>query len=400
MNRNHIARQRIGLLLAAAVLPSSAMAQEAQTVTPPAVTPAPAEPAAAAPVPAASPTIQFAPNAPVVQTVPERPVVTETPEAEAPAADPAPARRVNRAAAPAPASRAARAAPPAAASAAPAAAPPVVSEPAAATAPAPIAAAAPSGVDPIAPAAAPVEAPVAEPKGDEVSSAAAWGTMGIVALAILGLVGFLLARRRRAKAAEHEETYYPPDEDAAVEAAAVAAAPTALVEQPAAVAPIVAADTGDAAGRPWLDIGLRPIRAGATAAGGSVEVALTVSNTGDLPAHDVRVSTWMLNSPQSSDNEHAMIEARANARTADIELEPGADQVVDSTLELTGEQLGGAFRPLVVAEARYPLPDGGEGRIAATFEIGVGDEVAPISTDGAGMREDVAARLQNVLERS
>jgi hypothetical protein len=214
-----------------------------------------------------------------------------------------------------------------------------------------------------------------------------WAPILLGGLIILGLIGFLMARRRTNEAV-YEEPYYAPAEES------VAAAPAAaFIEDPVAAAPIV-----EDASRPWIDVGLRPIRAGATDDGARVQLELTVSNSGDRPARDVRVSTWMLADAHGSDNEQALIDARTNAQTAAFDLAPGADRSVDTTLDLPRAAVNGSFRPLVVAEARYPLPDGTEGRIAATFEVGQGDEVAPIATDG--MHDDVGARLHEVLERS
>jgi hypothetical protein len=200
-----------------------------------------------------------------------------------------------------------------------------------------------------------------------MSSAAAWTMLAIPVIAILGLVAFLVSRRRRASAVAYEDTYYAPMEEA----------PVAL-EAEAYAAPVAAAVGSDAAGRPWIDIGLRPIRAE-----DALDVEVTVSNSGDAPAHDVRVSTWMLNGTESSDSERALIEARSGAQIATVDVAPGSDKSVDTTVALPGD----AATPILVAEARYPLPQGGEGRIAATFEIDV--------THG-----DVEARLHDVLERA
>ena len=63
-----------------------------------------------------------------------------------------------------------------------------------------------------------------------------------------------------------------------------------------------------------------------------------------------------------------------------------------------------AILPVVVADARYRLPDGTEGRTSATFEVGmsVGDEEAldPFPIDRtSGLLETVEARLHGDLER-
>jgi hypothetical protein len=356
MKQNHIARRvALGLLLGTAAIPAAA--QETQPVSPPILTPAPPpvttpEAAAPAPAPAASPSITFAPQSAVVQTVPPPPApppeatATEAPEAAAPA------RRTARA----PAPRATnRPAPQAAASPVAAPSPETVpAEPAAA----PVSAA-PLPVPAPAPAVAPAPVPAAQP--EDLSSAAAWGMLAIPVIAILALAAWLLSRRRRSRAEAYDDTYYAPVEET-------------VVEEPVAVAPVA-----DAAGRPWIDIGLRPVRAE-----DSLEVEVTVSNSGDAAAHDVKVSTWMLNGADSSDSERALIEARSDAQSATIDVAPGEDRSVDTSVALPDKA---AATPILVAEARYPLPMGGEGRIAATFEIDM--------TDG-----DAEARLHDVLERA
>lgn len=191
--------------------------------------------------------------------------------------------------------------------------------------------------------------------------------LGGTLVVILGLIGYLLVRRRRNKADTFDETYYAPAEEAPIAA------------EPAAAAPIAVAPDGDAAGRPWIDIGLRPVRAD-----DSLEIEVTVSNSGDSPAHDVRVSTWMLSGPESSEGEQALIEARSNAQVATVDVAQGGNKSVDTMLALPA----GARAPILVAEARYPLPGGGEGRIAASFEI-----------DANGKPGDVEARLHDVIER-
>jgi hypothetical protein len=358
MRQNHTARRvALGLLLGSVAIPAAA--QQTQPITPPVLTPVPPPAETPAPAPAASPSITFAPQAPVVQAVPPPPA--PPPEAAATEA-PAPRAIVTRQRTTRVEQRATRAAaavpaPTAAASpAAPAPVPTPVASPAA-----PEAAATP------APAPVATPAPAAAPAKEEMSSAAAWAMLAIPVLAILALIAFAVSRRRRASADTYEETYYEPVEE------------TPIAVEPAAYAAPVAAVVGDeATGRPWIDIGLRPIRAE-----DSLEVEVTVSNSGDAPAHGVRVSTWMLNGTESSEGEQALIEARSGAQIATVDVAAGDDRSVDTTVALPND----AATPILVAEARYPLPLGGEGRIAATFEIDV--------TEG-----DVEARLHDVLERA
>ncbi|GAO40634.1 hypothetical protein SCH01S_50_00010 [Sphingomonas changbaiensis NBRC 104936] len=212
--------------------------------------------------------------------------------------------------------------------------------------------------------AAPAPAPAAPPATGEVSSGAAWAMLAIPLIAILALVALFVSRRRRAAAHAYDDSYDTLAEEP-------------VFEQPAAVAPIPATAEAEA-GRPWIDIGLRPIRAE-----DSLEVEVTVSNSGDAPAHDVRISTWMLNGNESSEGEQALIDARSGAQIATVDVAPGDDRSVDTRVALPDE----AGTPILVAEARYPLPLGGEGRIAATFEIDVAEG-------------DAEARLHDVLERA
>ena len=360
MRQNHTAhRVALGLLLAGAAIPAAA--QDAQPVTPPIITPAPAPAATPAPAPTASPGITFAPQAPVVQAVPPPPA--PPPEAAATEA-PAPRATSTRQRTTQVQQRSVRTTTRSAASApsaaAPAAAAPAAVAPAPAPSPQPQITPAPEAAAPTAPA----TTPAAPPAQEEISSAAAWAFLAIPVIAILGLIALLVARRRRARAEAFDDTYYTPVEET-------------VVAEPVAAAP-VAAVADEAAGRPWIDIGLRPVRAE-----DGLDVEVTVSNSGDAPAHDVRVSTWMLNGAESSEGERALIEARSGAQIATVDVAPGDNESVDTTVALPSD----AGTPILVAEARYPLPMGGEGRIAATFEIDV-------------VEGDVEARLHDVLERA
>ena len=60
------------------------------------------------------------------------------------------------------------------------------------------------------------------------------------------------------------------------------------------------------------------------------------------------------------------------------------------------------LHPVVVADARYRLPDGGEGRTSASFAVGVpdGEELAHFGIDNpSGLHEDVVARPLGEPER-
>jgi hypothetical protein len=369
MTNNRIIKRGLpGLLLAAAAIPAAAQ----ETVTPPTITPAPAPSAtpapSPAPAPAATPSIEFAPQAPVVQTAP--PPAPPPESVRNPAPEPAAERTTRRSAAPTP-----RAAPAVRAEVAAPAAAPVETAPEAAApveTPAPVAAVAPADEQSAADQAAATPAPA---ETEEVSSGAAWAILGLALAAIVGLIAFLIMRRRKRSDSDmfdyDESVAEPePEPEVAIAPPMVAAAP--LVPETLAVVDHNAA-------RPWIDIGLRPIRAESD---GALDVEVTVSNSGEVEASDVRVSTWMLNAG-SSDGEQALIEARSDAQVATVDVAAGAEQAVDTRVNLPE----GTSSPLLVAEARYPLPSGGEGRIAATFEIAVGDETPE-------------ARLHDVIERA
>ena len=69
-----------------------------------------------------------------------------------------------------------------------------------------------------------------------------------------------------------------------------------------------------------------------------------------------------------------------------------------------GENLPDTFRPVVVADARYTLADGSEGRTSASFEIGVtpeeGEGLDPIELSRSSMHENVGAELHGEPQRA
>ena len=401
----------IALLLATIALPATPLlAQDIAPLATPAQAPAPA-PVASTPV-APPPVVRTAPD---VARVAPPPVVSTAPTVQAVPAEtarPAP-RTVNRAR-PAPVRRAA------AAEAAPVAAAPI-SAPATQ---APV-------IQPVAP---PPAAPVAAAPAETPAPAAAGGApiwpwlLGGIAL-LAALIGFGMSRRRRATDEEvyDEEAAYeePVAEPEYVEPAYIAPAPVAayaaepVIEEVAVVEPepemveAVVAAAEPVAERPWIELGMRPVRAGTDADDAVVEFELTVANAGTVAAEDVRISTWMFTAdPALSENERLMIEPPADSTLAQLDIAAGDGKRVDAAIALpkaglhqaAGEDRA-AFVPVVGAEARYRLPDGSEGLISASFAIGVpqgeGEAMAPFFLDGGpDMQENVEARLYGALERS
>jgi hypothetical protein len=218
-------------------------------------------------------------------------------------------------------------------------------------------------------------APVQE---DNRGSILPWLLAGLL---LVGAFAFFALRRRRADVVD--EVYEP--------------AP--VVEPVAAVAPVAAAVP---AGRPELELAMRPVRAGVTGDDARVEFELTVDNRGPVAAEDVRISTWML-AAGSSEAEQGLIEPRDPADTPPVTIAAGEARTVEASVALpTSEVEGDAVLPVVVADARYRLPDGSEGRTSASFAVGVpdGEELAHFGIDNpSGLHDDVVARPVGEVER-
>jgi hypothetical protein len=180
------------------------------------------------------------------------------------------------------------------------------------------------------------------------------------ALVVAGALALLFRRRRRAR---EEEVYYEE--------------PAAFVEREPMMAPPLAAEAPAAAavmetGQPALKLGMNPVRAGVNGAEAVVEFQLSVENEGTAPARDVRISTWMFpaGSEQQSEMERMLIDRPTGARLA--EVDPGDATRIETAVALPTEGLEtDSVLPVVVAEARYRLSDGSEGRTAASFAVGV-----------------------------
>jgi len=414
-------RIAIAALSAAILLPTAPVfGQDAPAASPPpVVTVSPPPPAIVAPPP---PPVSSAPP-PRINVVPQLPVTRAAPP---PAAAERPATRTTRAAAPRTAPRPRVAAPARQAAPAPA--------------PAPVAAAPAATPEASAPAAefAPLPPVVEEPVAVPVETPESGGSLMIwliagAALLIAGLV-FLALRRRSASDEVDEETYY---EEPAV---AVAAAPVAeqslaraepeiaaapLFVQPASETPAeaamaedatvdeadpadvdaLAADSEPVAGRPWLEFLLRPVRAGTSQDDTIVQFELTVGNTGTVAAKDVKISTWMFAAGAAGESqmERMLIEPPADATVSEIDIAAGDGTRVDGEISLPKAGLTDSVLPVVVADARYRLPDGSEGRTSASFAIGLpeGEGIAPFQLDRAsGLIESVEARLHGEPQRT
>jgi hypothetical protein len=422
-------RPATAALFAALVLPTAPVFAQDTTAAPPPVISAPP------PVIVAPP-----PPAPVAPTPPPVARVTPAP-APAPAASRTTTRTTSRtttrASAPArTATRAPARAPAAAPATAPAPAPAPVAQAPIETVPPPVA------VDIPPPPVAPVEEAPAE---QTMQSMLPWIIGGLALLAVLA--AFFLFRRRRPNEV-YEETYYepaPPRETvrepsfvAPIDVAPVAAEPILMpvhdpvpdarpVAQPVAEAindeaPLpppeeievgeadsadveaLAASSEPVAGRPWLEFLMRPMRAGTNRDNTIVQFELTVGNTGDVPARDVRISTWVVAAGEGTDNERSLIDPPADATVQQVAIDAGEGATVEAKIGLAKDGIDESVLPVVHADARYTLPDGSEGHTHASFVVGVPDsesgELQPFLTDrSSGLRENVEARLYGEPER-
>lgn len=395
-----------GLLLASAAF-TPGLAQEPQ---PPAATPPPTattpllEDTTVAP-PVAEPVAPVPPGAqasePVVNTrasgnEPADPNAAAAPARRQVARQAAP-RVVNRAAtrprAPTetPAPRAAPVATPIETSPAPApAAPP---EPVLQTAPSTPTATPPVAIEPVAPTPATEPAPATE-----INSVTTGLLPWLLAAALaIGALLLLVGRRRRRTADATDPVVHNEPVTTAAEAAPAHDLPVEAVPAAAAAA---AVDSG----RPWLDLAIRPVRAGVGEDAARVEFELGVENNGSAPAQDVRISTWLMNgnAPRQTEVERMLIERPDTSQRLENSIAAGDGARFETSVDLPRAGLEDAILPVVAAEARYRLPDGGEGRTTASFAVGVArdDELVMFDVDNpSGMHEGVEARLHGEPRR-
>ncbi len=384
-------RRATGLLLAAAALPLTPLAaQEVQTTPPPYAGDGTTPPADVGPSPVEPVLPQPTVTTPApIATTPIPVVSTTTVDEPAPARTTAATSPRPRATAPVRPAPVVRSAPPAVADSAPSTS--------AAVAPAAPAPAAEAPIPVPAPEAVPVDAAVPVTTEDGGGAIWPWLLGGVLLIAAL----FLFARRRRRASAEvYEETYQAAPEPLVERESVLAAAPSDGPDPLVAAAAVA----GEPAGRPWIDLQMRPVRAGVTGEGAVVEFELTVDNEGNAPARDVRISTFMLaaGSPQESEMERMLIEPPAGASLPEVDLDAGQAKRVEAAVALPTSGLADAVLPVVVADARYTLPDGSEGRTSASFAVGVAidDELAHFDVEHpSGLHDDVEARLRGEPER-
>jgi hypothetical protein len=323
------------------------------------------------------------------------PAPAQTTRATPPAAptDPAPTRRN---AAPAPA--------------APAPTPSEVQEALAVPGPAPaeLQEALPSPL-PIPAPAAPVEAtPTAEPVAAEPASAFPWLYLGLGALALL--LGFFAYRKLPGQA---EEVYKEPEpvEERPVAEPVMAAparqparAPSPAPAPAPAPAAAPAAPVSDTVGiqiRPWLELEFTPDRAAATATEATVQYELTIRNTGNRGARDVRIEARMFNAGAQQEQEIGAFFAepvRERTPPALPEIAPRSEVKLRSSIVMPKEQVREItvqgrrlFIPTVAFNVVYDWGENRSGQTSTSYVVGREAE-APSERMGP-FRLDLGPRL-------
>ena len=195
---------------------------------------------------------------------------------------------------------------------------------------------------PAAPVAAPAAAPTAH--ADEKGNPA-WVLIAAGAVILAALAGLVAMLRRR-------KEHVLPDEDILTEGETAAAV--------------------DLDERPWIRMMLQPVAAESRGDEQTVDYELIIENEGHVPARDVRVSSFLA---------HGDAASNMPAQTRRVDIDPGASVPLPGRITVPD-----GVDPKIVADARYPLPDGGQGHLAALFGI---DLSSP----------EAAAQVEDVLER-
>jgi MYXO-CTERM domain-containing protein len=200
-----------------------------------------------------------------------------------------------------------------------------------------------------------------------------WIVGGIVVL--LAIAGLLLGRRRR-PVDDNDAIAYAPTIIAPVAAPAPMPMAEAMPVIEEASAPAVAASDA----RPWIRMTLEPTATETHGDASIMTYQLIVENEGPVDARDVQVSSFLLRDASSSPMEDALI--RATPLRGRIDVPSGGSVRVEASVVVSDEK-----EAKIVADARYPLPDGGEGHLAARFAVDTGTD-------------ELATRVDRILERA
>ncbi|QQV76346.1 hypothetical protein H5J25_12720 [Sphingomonas aliaeris] len=279
-----------------------------------------------------------------------------------------------------------------------------------ATAPAATPTAAPSPLATPTPEATP--APVAAAPTDDPDRTWLWLALGLAALAVAGFAVFRLRSRERDDD-EIEDAYEPVDPAFPAPVPSVQAEPEpAPPPAPAAPVPPIAA-TAPSAGpeqRAQIDVEMRPLRAGTNLTGGAVDYEITLRNSGEIAANDVRVDIRVMN---ASNDQDAMLKALFGhfidkPIVAKFGLDAGESLSLGGMAMMPNEavvplNIGGRpfFVPVFTVNVLYRWGSTDHGQTAAAWVIGIerepGAKMAPFRLDaGPRMYDTVGQRPQGL----
>ena len=251
----------------------------------------------------------------------------------------------------------------------------------------------PNAVPVAAPTPVPVVAPTATPVAASPSSQSPWWPWAVGLIAIVAIAAGAWSRRRRSGTI--------PADDAAF-------------DEPIAQPTVTPAPPPPAAPRARLALVVRPTRAGLNMLSATVDCEVTVTNTGDAPAADIRVRAQLLSASGGQDAEIATFAGEPIVRPAapPFGLAPGEARRLRTVVALPRDAIlpmaasgRPMFIPLVVLNAVYTAGEGRAGQAVQAFAVGVervdSPKLAPFWLDGQPKMQDaVAARPHAVaLER-
>ena len=251
---------------------------------------------------------------------------------------------------------------------------------------------------PLSPAPAPVpapapQAPVAQPAPEPVAPAVAaepTGSFPWLWLALAGgtaalLFGLVRMRRRRTAGTGEELLLVdvapapPAPRPQAASPPRPKAAPVAPPVPAQAPQPKPASDIPGIVMRPWLEIEFRPERATATDTGAEVRYDVTIRNTGNAPARNVRLAASMFSAGPDLDREIAEFFGRGidGAGAAPLTILPRSDVSFQSVVRLPRDQVKeiriegrSLFVPTVAFNLLYDWGRGKTGQTCSSHVVG------------------------------
>ena len=247
---------------------------------------------------------------------------------------------------------------------------------------------------------APVEAPAAvQPVAAEPASGFPWLYLGLGAVALL--LGFLAYRKLRSRG---EEVYEEP------EAVEESPAPAPVMRKPApqptrapspAPAPALAGGIVGIQVRPWLELEFKPDRAAASATEASLQYELTIRNTGNMAARDIRIEARMFNGGAHQEQEIGAFYAepvRERTQPALADIAPRSEVKLRSSLVMPKENLREInvegrrlFIPTVAFNVAYDWGENRSGQTSTSYVVG--REAQAPSERMAPFRLDLGPRL-------